>query len=175
MAKTSLKWITATVLLLSLVLSATNAPCAQSSNSNVAPGKKPSGSTASNVNADSGTLAHQSFGRAETVSGTINMISNNAGVVVLTLAAKTPPKTLSVETQQYDTVEGNKTVHHRKTMTVSQVDDVDYAFRVTDSTHIWLEGRRIGLSDLQGLKSKTATVRFTPEAIGDFAEVIQIH
>lgn len=115
------------------------------------------------------------FGHPETVTGLITMVVHKEGILVLTLAAKTPSKTLSVDTQQYDSVEGGQTMHHRVTTTVKQSGDVDYAFRVTNATRIWIGGKRVGLGELRDVKSKPATIRFVPQASGDFAEVIEIH
>ncbi len=110
----------------------------------------------------------------ETMEGTVTMVVRREGLLVLTLTAKTPPKKLSVESRKYDSVEGERTVHHRVTTTVLQSEDVDYDFRVTDSTAIWLAGKRVGLAVLEGATNRAATVRFVPKASGDIAGVIQI-
>ncbi len=110
----------------------------------------------------------------ETIKGSIMMVVRRDGLLVLTLNAKTPPKTISVESKNYDSIDGKRTVHHKVTTTVLQSEDVDYDFRVTHSTAIWMAGKQVGLAELEGLKNKQATVRFKAQAAGDFAELIQI-
>jgi hypothetical protein len=60
-------------------------------------------------------------------------------------------------------------------MTVRQVPgETDFSFRVTSSTLIKIDGKRVSLDRLDAARNRPATVRFLATRAGDFAVEIRV-
>ncbi|HEV3276269.1 MAG TPA: hypothetical protein VG860_05585 [Terriglobia bacterium] len=116
------------------------------------------------------------FGRPESISGTISLVSPEEGLLIVTKQGPGQPASTNVT--------GTTVVTQNPDGTTSSADtsvsmgpgpgETDYRFRVTGNTLIRLDGRPATLRDLAGVQDKQATVHFIPERNGNFAKGIEV-
>ena len=110
---------------------------------------------------------------AETITGRIAMVKPREGIVIVVRTGPSePPATELSWTESRDPASGGA---EKSPMTVTQVPgETDYAFKITSSTLITVDGRRTSLDRLASSPKKNATVRFQARRTGDFAVEIRV-
>lgn len=115
------------------------------------------------------------IGKPEKISGTISMVLPEQRLIVLTVPANSVPKFLMVlEDRTTITQKPEGVVKHHKRVILTQSDEANFNFKVTDSTSIRVDGRRMMSGSLEALNNKQATVRFVPLRSGNMAQVIEV-
>jgi hypothetical protein len=113
------------------------------------------------------------FKGTETITGRISMINRKEGIVILVRSGPTEPSATQLSWTESRDPESNGV--ERSPVTASQVPgETDYAFKVTPSTLIVIDGRRTTLDGLASSPNKAAMVRYQARRTGDFALEIRV-
>ncbi|HEV2382003.1 MAG TPA: hypothetical protein VG206_19710 [Terriglobia bacterium] len=109
----------------------------------------------------------------ETITGRISTINRKEGIVVLVRSGPSEPSATQLSWTESREPEVNGV--ERSPVTASQVPgETDYAFKVTPSTLIVIDGRRTSLDGLASSPNKAARVRYRARRTGDFALEIRV-
>jgi hypothetical protein len=114
------------------------------------------------------------FGRPETTTGTILMIKAEEGIVVVAVHGTSQAPSTVVVVHSKSVQHGDAVVREEDVTTVPGPGETDFSFRITRSTLIKVDGRRLAWTELQTLKGQEATVRFVPRRAGNFALGIEV-
>lgn len=110
---------------------------------------------------------------AETISGRILLVKPNDRLLVLVRTGPSEPTATQLTwTETRDPAGGGV---DKSPMTASDVPgETDYAFKVTSSALITVDGRRSSLDRLISSRGAEATVRFMAKRDGDFAVEVKV-
>lgn len=111
--------------------------------------------------------------KPETITGRITMVKPQEGIVIVVRTGPSEPLATELSwTESRDPASGGV---ERSPMTVTQAPgETDYAFKVTSSTLITVDGQRTSLDRLASSPYRQATVRFLARRTGDFAVEIRV-
>ena len=115
-----------------------------------------------------------SFGGSSSITGVLAMVRPEYSLVVLARMGPGEPSTPTASWTQ-TVARGTREVIDKTPLTLaSGPGETDYAFKVTGSTAIKVNGRKASLKDLAAVVNQHATVRFTAARSGDYALSIEV-
>ena len=113
------------------------------------------------------------FGKPETISGTISSVDQRGMLLLKREGPTEPASTQLTVTQPHDSTQ-NGAPQPEQVQATPGPGQTDYAFRITTSTQIRVNGEKESLADLTGFSGQRATVRFVPRRSGNFAATIEV-
>jgi hypothetical protein len=114
------------------------------------------------------------FGRPEMITGTVMMVKAGDGIVVLAVTGQSQAPSTVIVVHSRSVQDGEAVTRQEEITAVPGPGETDYNFRVSPSTLIKVDGRRVALGELATLKGREATIRFVPQRAGNFALGIEV-